>query len=382
MAKLTTKFVNNIKTTTEINIYWDETLKGFGLCVRPSGKKTFLLKYRIGRGRGAAVRKQTIGITSVITTERARLKAKEYLLMASQGKDPFEQSNHTTSIKEFCDLYIKRHAKIKKKESSMIEDQRLIRLQIIPHFGKLKVTDLTRAMIIKHHESLYNTPYMANRFLALFSKMMNLAEKWEFRPLYSNPCKHVDRYPEKPRKVYLMTNELERVGSAMRELKDIESKYVLSAIQILILTGCRTGEILSLKWEYIDFENSCMNLPDTKTGERNIHLNPSALYILKNLERKLEYVFVSRVKNKRITTIRLTWKKICKIADLTNVRPHDLRHTFGSHAVNNGFSLPIIAKMLGHKDLKTTQRYAHLHDDPVKKANDEVSLKLRKVMEL
>ncbi len=212
--------------------------------------------------------------------------------------------------------------------------------------------------------------------------MMNLAEKWEFRPLYSNPCKHVDRYPEEPRKVYLKMSQLERVGSAMRELKDIESNYVLSAIQMLILTACRTGEILSLKWEYIDFENSCMNLPDTKTGERNIHLNPSALSILKSLERKSDYVFVSRVENKQITTIRLTWKKICKIAGLNDVRPHDLRHTFASHAINNGYSLPIIAKILGHADIKTTERYAHLHEDPINKAIDDVSLKLKKVMEL
>ena len=125
-----------------------------------------------------------------------------------------------------------------------------------------------------------------------------------------------------------------------------------------------------------------MNLPDTKTGERKIHLNPSAISILQSLERKSDYVFVSRVQNKRITDISLTWKKIRKIAELKNVRPHDLRHTFASHAVNNGFSLPIIAKMLGHKDLKTTQRYAHLHEDPVKKANDDISLKLKKVMEI
>jgi integrase len=382
MAKLTTKFVNNIKPTNQINTYWDETLKGFGLCVRPSGKKTFLLKYRIGRGRRAAVRKQTIGTTSVITTERARLKAKEFLLIASQGKDPFEQSNKNTTINEFCDLYIERHAKIKKKESSMIEDQRMIKLQIIPHFGKLKVTDLTRAMVMKHHESLSETSHMANRFLALLSKMMNLAEKWEFRPLYSNPCKHVDRYKEEPRKIYLKMDELERVGSAMRELKDIESEYVLSAIQMLILTACRTGEILSLKWEYIDFENCCMNLPDTKTGERKIHLNPSALIILKSLEKKSDYVFVSRVQNKKITTIRLTWKKICKIAGLSDVRLHDPRHTFASHAVNNGYSLPIIAKILGHADIKTTERYAHLHQDPINKAIDDISLKIKKVMEL
>ena len=109
---------------------------------------------------------------------------------------------------------------------------------------------------------------------------------------------------------------------------------------------------------------------------------PSALNVLNSLERKSDYVFVSRVQNMRVKSIRLIWKKICKLAKLTNVRHHDLRHTFASHAGNNGFSLPIIAKMLGHKDLKTTQRYAHLQQDPVNKAIDDVSLKIKKVMEL
>ena len=194
MAKLTNRTITNFTFNNSNYIVWDDDIKGLGIRVSQK-RKSFILKYRIGHGRKAVVKKRGIGKFGVLNTEKARIFAKEYLLIASQGKDPFEQSNHTTTIKEFCNLYIERHAKIKKKESSMIEDQRMIKLQIIPHFGKVKVTDLTRAMIVKHHESLNNTKPMANRFLALLSKMMNLAEKWEFRPLYSNPCKHVDRYP-------------------------------------------------------------------------------------------------------------------------------------------------------------------------------------------
>ena len=381
MAKLTNRTITNLTFISSNYIEWDDEVKGLGIRISKN-RKSFILKYRIGHGRKAIVKKQGIGKFGILNTEQARAIAKEWLSIAVQGKDPCEENNDQTTMKEFCSMYLTRHADIKKKKSSATEDRRMIRLQIIPHFGKIRVKDLTRAMVVKHHESLSKTPHNANRFLSLLSKMMNLAEKWEFRPLYSNPCKHVDRYKEDPRKVYLEMDELERVGSAMRELKDIESPYVLSAIQMLILTGCRTGEILSLKWEYIDFSESCMKLPDTKTGERTIYLNPSALSILKSLEKKSEYVFVSRIENKRITTIRLTWKKICKLAKLTNVRPHDLRHTFASYAINSGYSLPIIAKMLGHADIKTTERYAHLHEDPINKAIDDVSLKIKKVMEL
>ena len=182
MTKITTKFISNTSPTNTIDIYWDNDLKGFGLCVRPSGKKTFILKYRVGRGRKAKLKKQTIGTTSVISVNQARVTAKQWLYQSSQGVDPCETDKDQTTIKDFCDVYLKHHAEVKKKQSSAIEDKRLMRLQIFPHFGKLRVQDVTRAMIIKHHQSLSHTPYMANRFLALFSTMMNLAEKWEYRP--------------------------------------------------------------------------------------------------------------------------------------------------------------------------------------------------------
>ena len=261
-------------------------------------------------------------------------------------------------------------------------DKSLIKLIIIPSFEKYRLRDITRAMIIKIHHSLKDTPYRANRFVALLSTMMNLAEKWEYRQQNTNPCQYVDRYKEKPREVYLTLDQLESVGQAMRQLQDTESVYVLSAIQMLIVTACRTAEILTLKWEYIDFKSACMKLPDTKTGERTVHLNPTALEVLSSLERKSDYVFASQEQDKQVSTVRHTWMKICKLTNITNVRPHDLRHTFASHAINSGFSLPIIAKMLGHADIKTTERYAHLHQDPINKAIDDVSLKIKKVMEI
>ena len=223
---------------------------------------------------------------------------------------------------------------------------------------------------------------MANRFLALISTMMNLAEKWEYRPQNTNPCKYVDRYKEKKRQVYLSMDQLERVGQAMRQLKNTESFYALSALKMLLVTGCRTSEILNLKREYVDIANNCIHLPDSKTGARTIHLSPVAFDILNALPSEEGFVFRSPRENKRLTTLRCLWKKICRIAELKDFRLHDLRHTYASFAVSGGFSLPIIAKMLGHADIKTTERYAHLHQDPVNKAIDDVSLKIKKVMEI
>ena len=381
MAKLTTKFVTKVQSDN-IKVFWDDQLKGFGLCVRPSGKKTFLLKYRIGRGRRAVTKKHSLGSVPVVSVEAARLKAKNFLFVASQGIDPIKKDQESLTIKELCEQYIDRHAVLHKKKSSLVRDENLIKGVIIPVFGKIRVADLNRSHLIKYHHSKKDTPIMANRFLALISTMMNLAEKWEYRPQNTNPCKYVDRYKEKKRQVYLSMDQLERVGQAMRQLKNTESFYALSALKMLLVTGCRTSEILNLKWEYVDIANNCIHLPDSKTGARTIHLPPVAFDILNALPSEEGFVFRSPRENKRLTNLRCLWKKICGITDLKDYRLHDLRHTYASFAVSGGFSLPIIAKMLGHAGIKTTERYAHLHQDPVNKAIDDVSLKIKKVMEI
>ena len=381
MAKLTTKFVTKVQSDN-IKVFWDDQLKGFGLCVHPSGKKTFLLKYRIGRGRRAVTKKHSLGSVPVVSVEAARLKAKNFLFVASQGIDPIKKDQESLTIKELCEQYIDRHAVLHKKKSSLVRDENLIKGVVIPVFGKIRVADLNRSHLIKYHHSKKDTPIMANRFLALISTMMNLAEKWEYRPQNTNPCKYVDRYKEKKRQVYLSMDQLERVGQAMRQLKNTESFYALSALKMLLVTGCRTSEILNLKREYVDIANNCIHLPDSKTGARTIHLSPVAFDILNALPSEEGFVFHSPRENKRLTTLRCLWKKICGITDLKDYRLHDLRHTYASFAVSGGFSLPIIAKMLGHADIKTTERYAHLHQDPVNKAIDDVSLKIKKVMEI
>ena len=238
-----------------------------------------------------------------------------------------------------------------------------MRLHITPSFGKICIKDITRAMITKHHQSMYKTPHCANRMLSLLSKMMNLAEKWEYIPQYSNPCRHIDKYKEEGREVYLNMSQIEKIGLAIRELENKESPYMLAAIKMLLFTGRRTNEILTLRWEYLDFETSKMNLPDTKTGAKTFYLSSTTKQLLDSLPNKEGYVFKSVVKGKRITVVRHVWKKICKIADIKNIRVHDLRHTYASLAIHQGFSLPIISKILGHADTRTTERYAHLHDD-------------------
>ena len=374
--KLTNKKIDQLIPDTKSYIVWDNEIRGFGVRVNLNSKKTFILKYRVGQGRSARVRKPVIGTYGVMKVDEARKIARKWLLDASEGNDPKEVDKTSILLKDFCNVYLQQHANIKKKLSSVIEDKRLMRLHIIPNFGNVCLKEITRSMITKHHQSMYQTPHGANRFLSLMSKMMNLAERWEYRPLNSNPCRHIERYKEEGRQIYLSMEQIEKIGHVIKQMEQTESIFVLSAIKLLLFTGRRTGEILTLKWDYIDFENSKMNLPDTKTGAKSFFFSPTVKQILLNLPNKEGFVFKSVLKDKRVTTVRHIWKKICKLAKIENVRVHDLRHTYASLAVQNGYSLPIISKMLGHADIKTTQRYAHLHDDPVNQAVEKIDQQL------
>ena len=374
--KLTNKKIDQLIPDTKSYIVWDNEIRGFGVRVNLNSKKTFILKYRIGQGRSARVRKPVIGTYGVMKVDEARKIARKWLLEASEGNDPKEVDKTSILLKDFCNVYLQQHANIKKKLSSVIEDKRLMRLHIIPNFGNICLKEITRSMITKHHQSMYQTPHGANRFLSLMSKMMNLAERWEYRPLNSNPCRHIERYKEEGRQIYLSMEQIEKIGHVIKQMEQTESIFVLSAIKLLLFTGRRTGEILTLKWDYIDFENSKMNLPDTKTGAKSFFFSPTVKQILLNLPNKEGFVFKSVLKDKRVTTVRHIWKKICKLAKIENVRVHDLRHTYASLAVQNGYSLPIISKMLGHADIKTTQRYSHLHDDPVNQAVEKIDQQL------
>ena len=374
--KLTNKKIDQLIPDTKSYIVWDNEIRGFGVRVNLNSKKTFILKYRVGQGRSARVRKPVIGTYGVMKVDEARKIARKWLLDASEGNDPKEVDETSILLKDFCNVYLQQHANIKKKLSSVIEDKRLMRLHIIPNFGNVCLKEITRSMITKHHQSMYQTPHGANRFLSLMSKMMNLAERWEYRPLNSNPCRHIERYKEEGRQIYLSMEQIEKIGHVIKQMEQTESIFVLSAIKLLLFTGRRTGEILTLKWDYIDFKNSKMNLPDTKTGAKSFFFSPTVKQILLNLPNKEGFVFKSVLKDKRVTTVRHIWKKICKLAKIENVRVHDLRHTYASLAVQNGYSLPIISKMLGHADIKTTQRYAHLHDDPVNQAVEKIDQQL------
>jgi len=222
--------------------------------------------------------------------------------------------------------------------------------------------------------------YEANRCLEVISKTFSLAEMWGLRPDGSNPRKHIKKYAEEKRERFLSPSELKRVGEVLREMDDetVELPSAIAAVRMLILTGCRLGEIMTLQWEHLDLVGRALRLPDSKTGTKVAHVGQPAIDVLTRIKKvdKNPWVIVGTLPGARLTDLQPFWQRVRARAGLKDVRIHDLRHTLASTAVASGQGLPMIGKLLGHTQVQTTARYAHLGSDSVKLAADAVSSKL------
>jgi integrase len=200
---------------------------------------------------------------------------------------------------------------------------------------------------------------------------------WGLRPDGSNPRKHIKKYPEEKRERFLSPAELRRVGEVLREMEQegIELPSSIAAARLLMLTGCRLGEIMMLQWEHVDIPGKALRLPDSKTGAKVVHLGRPAIEVLEKMERVEgnPWVIVGTKSGARLTDLQPFWQRVRARAGLKDVRIHDLRHTFASTAVAAGQGLPMIGKLLGHAQVQTTARYAHLAADPIKDAADQVA---------
>ena len=366
---------------------WDSQVKGFGVRVRAGGAKSYIVRYRPGGGgRSAPLRTLTIGSHgSPWTPDGARGEAKRVLELVRQGKDPAaDHSAHreAPTVKELADRFLTEHVEAKRKSSTATEYRRLLDKLILPALGKKKLSDVSRADVAKLHHSLRASPYQANRVLAVLSKMMNLAERWSLRPDASNPCRHVEKFREIKRERMLSPDEFGRLGDALARYDG--SPYAVAAIKLLVFTGARLSEVLGLQWEWIDFGSGEARLPDSKTGAKTIHLPAPALAVLTDLPRIVgnPHVIVGGVEGAALVNLEKPWRQIRKIAELDNLRLHDLRHGFASVAASTGMGLPIIGKMLGHTQAATTARYAHLASDPVKAAAATVAGKIDDAMKV
>lgn len=408
VGRITKRTVDALRPSSKDVFLWDEDVAGFGVRISPAGHKSYEVQYRIpGLGRRGFAKRIVLGEHGVLTPEEARRLARRELGKVAHGSDPAADRaarRGAATMNELGASYLK-DVGVRHKERTAAEYTRLWNKHVAPALGSRQVAEIASTDIRRLHRSLSKTPYLANRVLAMLGAFFTYAAKEGIRVPHDNPAHEIEFYPEKPRERFLTPKEFGRLGEALaraereglppapnhkRKPKSARTAkhrpmsadtpipanpFGVAAIRLLALTGCRENEILSLRWDAVDFERGYLRLSDSKTGKSNRPLSQTAASIIESLPR-LEgnpYVLPGAKPGQHLKEIKRLWYAVRHVAKLHDVRLHDLRHSYASVPATGGESMLVLKTLLGHKRVATTERYAHLGDDPVRRAADRTA---------
>ncbi len=389
VAKIGKRTVDAAEAGSDRYIVWDSELKGFGFRVSKQGAKTFIVRYRAGGGRRGVLRQMIIGRLGVLTPEKAREQAERVLAAVTLGEDPqsaLTERRAEITVSELCDLYLAEGVATKKASTLRLDRIRIDR-HIKPRLGRIKVSEVNRADVQRLMNDIGSgkikgdaTPHTrggrgaASRTVGLLMGIFNFAMLRGLRP--DNPAKGIERFKDVKRDRFLSSAELGRLGQALATLEGQGMHpHHVRIIRLLAQTGARKNEIARVSWPEVDIGRACLRLVDSKTGKKVIHLGASALSLIVDMGPEAKgWVFPDpRDPTLPIRNLDWAWVRVRTLANLQDVRIHDLRHSFASVGLAGGANLALIGKLLGHADVGTTQRYAHLADDPVKTAADWIA---------
>ncbi|WP_395696646.1 tyrosine-type recombinase/integrase [Methylocella sp.] len=400
MPKLTKRLIDAQATPEKSLLLWDSELRGFALRIQPSGVKTYFVNYRTAAGR---MRRLSLG---ALTVDEARARARKILVDVAAGADPVaekETRRAAPTLSEFLDRHVKEHVEAHNAPRTQVEAKDVFDRLVRPRLGALKLESVTRQDVARLHFELRSTPTQANRMLSFLSKAFANAELWGLRPEGANPCRKIKRYPEHARERFLSAQELARLGAALEEAEteglpwelDPEkplSKHTakeenrrtflapeaLAVIRVLLFTGARRGEIVSLAWEHVKFDLGVVDLPEKKGGTRKAHpVSVAALELLAAQPRVdgSPWVFPRRADPARhisAEVVETAWQRVRSRAGLNDVHLHDLRHTVGTYAAQSGANAFAIRDLLRHKTMAMTGRYANFDASPVRAVSDVI----------
>ena len=374
--RLNNRTVDALKVECE-TLIWDRHLPGFAVRVYPSGTRTYIVQTRGPYG----ARRVTLGRHGVITTTEARRRAWQVIARIKAGEEPLPE--HAASrravgprLADMAARYIDEYVAVHCKPATMRIRSSAIYKHIVPRLGNLRIGSVRRRHVTALQQRMAATPVQANNVVITLSQIYTKAQDWGIVVEGTNPCRHVELYRQRKRERFLTEVEFERLGRVLDEAVQSggATPEAIAAIRLLILTGCRRGEILRLRWDDVDLQARELRLRDTKTGPRVVPLSPSAVQLLTELPRGgSRWVIPGRKPGTHMCRLGNAWRLLRKRAGLHDVRLHDLRHSFASSALALGESLPMIARLLGHRQIASTARYAHLARTSVHEAANRVA---------
>ena len=354
-------------------VVWDDALPGFGLRLSSNGRRTWIVFTRIK----SVVSRISLGGPPTVTETAARAKAQLLILEAKVRHDPLRAKRDAKTTPMFADFAkaYRRYGVTRWKPSTVCTFDSYLRTHLRPAFGKRFLDQIDEAAVFEWFSEVSKTrPGAANRALDILSAMFVKAEDWGQVPPYLNPCGGIKKNARRVFRRYLTEQELRRLGCALDELEDSERARV-GAIRLLLYTGCRKGEVLSLRWS--DVAGRIMSLRESKTGPRQVDLGPAAQEALRRVPRLpgSPWVFPSpRRAGQPLNELLPFWYDVVlPLAKIAPLRLHDLRHSFASHAAIQQENTPMIARLLGHRGTDNTQRYMHLANQPALDAAELVS---------
>ena len=355
----------------------DETLRGFMLRVQPGGSRSWALRFR----RDGKPRRVTLGKVGMMNADQARAAALTLLAREKSGGRSIPPPASGPTLARFAAEYVERRSPAW-KPSTLKATMSYLHQSILPALGTLRVDAVTRADVARwFHEYGRGTPGGANRAHDILRDMFSRAIAWGHRPeAAGNPCAGITRYRRPPRGRLLGEDDLSRLGAALRRFA-YDWPVEVAAVRLILLTGCRSGEVRRLRWR--DVKHDRLVLTESKTGPRQVLLGKAAQERLDRLSkiRSSEWVFPGAGGNEPLNRNRLLyfWNKLRDEAGIVaDARLHDLRHSHASHAIMNGESLHMTGRLLGHRSAATTNRYAHLDDVALSEAAERVAMAVQR----
>lgn len=370
--RLTKTAIKDLAPTERTAFYWDDECPGFGVRVSPGGTKAFVVQYRDGH----ATKRRTIGTTEVVALDRARGIARDMLAAVRLGDVIPERKTAGPKFGDVLDDFL-RYADAKKAPRTAADYRDRANRCIRPTFGEKALKAIKRSEIERWHEERVATPRTANYALAILVAVFSYAVRMKIISDAEHPARGIEKFGENKRTRYLNLDELGAFGKALAALEAERkvSPWAAAALRLLVLTGARSGEILTLKWTYVDLAAGLLRLPTSKTGAKDVKLAGAAVAVLRSVPRVdgVEWVIAGRRHGEAMTSLQRPFGAVCEKAGISGLRVHDLRHSAASIATSAGIGLPVVGALLGQSQAYTTQRYSHVYDDAERGAAEAIA---------